>query len=118
MNAAPGPRQFFSTGMLPGAGLPHDRASRIAARRAFVELKQVFMDAVESLDATSGEWLRNQVRSAEEPSELWLLRAPVMAALSRRDAATQRWRAKLRRSLVALFPDTEVITGFGPLANA
>ena len=112
------PRQFFSTGMLPGAGLPHDRASRIAARRAFVELKQVFMAAVDSVSLDPSDWLRNQVRCAEEPSELWLLRAPVLAALSRRDEAARRWRERLRKSLMALFPDTEPITGFGGLTAA
>lgn len=119
MSLAPGPRQFFSTGALPGAGLPHDRASRLAARKAFVDLKQVFIAAVESLHGPEGEWLKAQVRGAEEPTELWLLRAPVMAALSQRDERTRQWRARLRRSLVALFPDTEVSTGFGALtANA
>jgi hypothetical protein len=103
---APAPRQFFSNGMLPGSGLPHDRASRIAARRAFVE----------SLQGERGDWLRQQIRSAEEPGELWLLRASVMEALSQRDESTRQWRAKLRRSLGTLFPDTELCTGFGALA--
>ena len=56
------PRQFFSTGMLPGAGLPHDRASRMAARRAFVDLKLVFLAAVDALGQEAGDWLHNQIR--------------------------------------------------------
>lgn len=110
------PRQFHSTAALPGAGLPHDRASRTAARRAFVDLKQVFMAAVETIPGDEGSWLRQMIRSAEDPSELWLLRAPVLRALSQRDEAARLWRQRLRQSLVALFPDTEQVTGFGAFA--
>lgn len=117
MNAMPpAPRQFHSSGLLPGAGLPHDRASRLAARRAFVELKQVFIDAVAALPGEHAGWLHAQVRASEDPSELWLLRAPVMRALSERDEAARQWRQRLRRSLATLFPDTEPVTGFGALA--
>lgn len=118
MSGLPAPRQFHTSGLLPGAGLPHDRASRLAARRAFVELKQVFIAAVDSIGGDSGDWLRALVRAAEDPSELWLLRAPVMRALSERDEATRQWRRRLRRSLATLFPDTEPVTGFGTPAFA
>ncbi len=113
-----GPRRFFASADLPGAGLPHDRMSRLAARRAFVELKHVFTAAIEPLPGRQGDWLRLQVRAAEEPVDLWLLRAPVMQALSARDEATSRWRAQLRKSLTALFPDggVQLATGFGVLA--
>jgi hypothetical protein len=114
----PAPRQFHTSGWLPGAGLPHDRASRLAARRAFVELKQVFIAAIDSVGGDDGQWLREQIRAAEDPSELWLLRAPVMRVLSLRDEATRQWRQRLRRSLATLFPDTETVTGFGTLAFA
>lgn len=117
MMAPAAPRQFHSTAALPGAGLPNDRASRTAARRAFVELKQVFIAAVEFLPGEQGQWLRQMVRTAEDPSELWLLRAPVLSALSQRDEAARVWRQRLRRSLVALFPDAELVTGFGSLAG-
>ena len=43
------PRCFMASAEVPGAGLPHDRHARMAARRAFVELKQVFVAAVEPL---------------------------------------------------------------------
>ena len=42
MTPAAAPRQFLSAPSLPGAGLPHDRISRMAARQAFVELKDAF----------------------------------------------------------------------------
>ena len=83
-------RQFFAApGLpgLPGAGLPHDRLARLAARRVFVDLKATFMAAVASLPGPQGSWLRVQVRGAEEPVDLWLLRAAVLQALNQHDAA-------------------------------
>jgi hypothetical protein len=109
------PRQFTSPGELPGAGLPHDRASRLAARRAFVDLKTVFIEAIAQIPGSRGDWLRNQVRGCEEPIDLWLLRASVLDALAERDDRTRQWRRELRRSLSALFPQTELSSGFGEL---
>lgn len=67
--AAP-PRHFISppppTPILPGPGLPQERHARIAARRAFVDLKSRFMSAVDALDGMRGDWLRYQVRQAHE----------------------------------------------------
>lgn len=116
--AAREPRRFDMAAGLPGAGLPHDRMSRLAARRAFVDLKAVFIAAVAPLPGHQGDWLRAHVRAAEEPVDLWLLRAPVMSALSARDESTRKWRHALRKSLSSLFPDTEVATGFGALTHA
>ena len=116
------PRQFFaSPGLpgLPGAGLPHDRLARLAARRAFVDLKAMFMSAVAPLPGTQGDWLRTQVRGAEEPIDLWLLRAPVLQALNQRDEVTLSWRRRLKRSLEQLFPEsmeTRLASGFGTFA--
>lgn len=116
--AAAEPRRFDTSTSLPGAGLPHDRLARMAARRAFVDLKAVFIAAVAPLPGAQGKWLRTQVRAAEEPVDLWLLRAPVMQALSARDESTRQWRHALRKSLSSLFPETEVATGFGALSFA
>ncbi len=113
MFPADAPRHFLPGPGMPGAGLPHDRFARVAARRAFVELKQSFLDAlavlhpVHAADVADAEWLRQQVRSAEEPVDLWLLRAPVFAALAGTDSERRRHRQALRRSLDLLFPDTE-----------
>lgn len=108
------PRHFMPSLALPGAGLPHDRMARLAARRAFVELKQSFALAVADLPGHDGNWLRRQVRSAEEPTDLWLLRAPVFAALAGHAVDRRQRRQTLRRSLETLFPDSELTTGFGP----
>jgi hypothetical protein len=90
---------------LPGAGLPSDRLAQLAARQAFVLLKQTFQQAVDELADEHADWLRRQVRAAEEPGDLWLLRAPVFAALAGADRRTHR--QALRRSLGSLFPDSE-----------
>lgn len=101
------PRHFLPDAALPGAGLPGDRMARLAARRAFVELKLGFIDAVKSLGGRDGAWLRQQVRHAEEPVDLWLLRGPLLDALSGPEPERRVARLRLRRSLESLFPDTE-----------
>jgi hypothetical protein len=118
-------RQFFaaSAGLpgLPGGGLPHDRMARMAARRVFVDLKSVFMAAVACLPGRDGDWLRKQVRAAEEPVDLWLLRAAVLGALTQQDEATLQWRRQLKRSLEQIFPDSAgagMASGFGAFAQA
>jgi hypothetical protein len=65
---ATAPRQYS-----PGCGMPGDRGARLAARRAFVALKLDFMTALADVPDTG--WLQIQVRHAEEPVDLWLLRA-------------------------------------------
>lgn len=87
------------------AGLPQDRAARIAARRAFVAMKQLFMRAVETLTDRKGQWLRHQVRLADDPIDLWLLRGPVLSALRRDDRVSRNLRAELYRGLDTTFPD-------------
>ena len=110
---ASSPRHFLPTAALPGAGLPGDRLAQIAARRAFVELKLGFTDAADLLGGRDGEWLRQQVRRAEEPVDLWLLRGPLFAALAGPAPERRIARLRLRRSLDSLFPDTAPASGFG-----
>lgn len=101
------PRHFS-----PGAGIPADRSARMAARRAFVELKITFMDAL--ADLPQAGWLHAQVRSAQEPVDLWLLRAPVFAVLDGADPEYRQRRHVLRRSIDSVFPDLEPASGFVP----
>jgi hypothetical protein len=100
------PRHFVATPALPGAGLPHDRLAQLAARQAFVALKSCFSDAVSALPGARGDWLRQQVRAAEEPVDLWMLRAPVFAGLAGDDAQRRARRHQLRRGLDSLFLDS------------
>ena len=90
---------------LPGCGLPQDRHARIAARRAFVDLKQQFMAAVDVLDGLRAERLRYQVRQVQQPGDLWLLRGAVFAALGLNDDTTRRTRDALQAMLDRAFPD-------------
>jgi hypothetical protein len=81
------------------------RCARIESRRAFVEMKQLFMRAVENLAHRKGAWLRAQVRGAEDPIDLWLLRGPLLATLREDDVATRTMRAALYRTLDRTFPE-------------
>ncbi len=87
------------------SGLPQDRQAHAAARRAFVDLKRTFMHALDGLPAV--EWLQVQVGAAEEPVDLWLLRAPAFAAMRGADPQVRQRRQQLRRSLDSLFPDPD-----------
>jgi hypothetical protein len=81
------------------------RSARRETRRAFVEMKQLFMRAVENLDHRKAAWLRAQVRAAEDPTDLWLLRGPLLATLRENDVATRTMRAALYRTLDCTFPE-------------
>lgn len=111
------PRQYGPTlsGLsAPGlAGLPGDRQAHAAARRAFVDLKRTFMHALAEVDGV--DWLKAQVRAAEEPVDLWLLRAPAFAALAGTDPQARQRRQQLRRGLDSVFPDLDDASGFAPL---
>ena len=114
--AAP-PRHYLSAPpavpILPGFGLPQDRHARIAARRAFVDLKQQFMASIETLDGMRGDWLRWQVRHANEPVDLWLLRGAVFAALELHDDYARRTRSDLHRVLDSVFPNNGELLAYG-----
>lgn len=111
------PRQYFSatstTPVLPDPGLPQDRHARIAARRSFVGLKHQFMTATSALDGMRGDWLRWQVRQAQEPVDLWLLRGAVFAALNVHDDHSRRTRTDLSRVLDSVFPDQGEVLPWG-----
>jgi hypothetical protein len=110
------PRQYLRAtpdSALPDPGLPQDRHARIAARRSFVGLKQQFMQAVAVLDGMRGDWLRRQVRQAQEPVDLWLLRGAVFAALETVDEHCRRTRDELDRVLDSTFPDSGMLQAWG-----
>jgi hypothetical protein len=107
------PRHHLSRAALSGVGMPQDRQARIAARRAFVNLKQTYLLAIEALPGPRAEWLRFQVRHAEEPADLWLLRAAVFDALP--SQAYRSERDTLQRGIESLFPRQNPSSGFTPL---
>jgi len=97
---------FAADSAFPEAqALPASHSERVEARRAFVEMKQLFMHAVENLAHRKGAWLRAQVRAAEDPVDLWLLRGPLLSALREDELGTRALRAAIYRSLDRVFPD-------------
>lgn len=107
------PRHHPVRSALLGVGLPDDRQARMAARRAFVNLKQTYLMAIEALPGPRGEWLRFRVRHASEPADLWLLRTAVFNALPRQDDRSQR--ETLQRGIDSVFPGSQPQSGFAPL---
>ena len=108
-----GPRHHLPRSALAGVGMPDDRQARIAARRAFVNLKQTYLLAIEALPGPRAEWLRFQIRHAAEPADLWLLRAAVFDALPRQDYGSER--ETLQRGIETVFPSSHAHSGFAPL---
>ncbi len=98
-----------------GAGLPQERLARLAARRTFVDMKQRFMQAVAHVAGSRGDWLRYQVRHANDPVDLWLLRGAVFAVLPAREPESRRMRLDLHRALDTAFPDSGDIDEMLPL---
>jgi hypothetical protein len=86
--------------------------ARLAARRAFVELKLAFLQALDTSRGAQAAWLRSQVRQAEEPVDLWLLRATAFEVLA--GPERKPLRHALRRALDGLFPDSQPASGFSP----
>ncbi len=108
------PRHYTQAAAQAHVGMLGDRNARLAARRAFVELKVTFMQALADLTDARFDWLRNQVRGTEEPVDLWLLRAPVFVALSGPEPEFRRRRQLVRRALDSVFHDSEPPSTFGP----
>ncbi len=106
---APPPRHYLSTPAAPsvaqGGSVQRQRSARIAERCAFVEMKQRCIGAVAGVDGSRGAWLRHQVRQAQQPVDLWLLRGAVFAVLEGRDDDSRRTRLDLQRVLDSIFPD-------------
>lgn len=84
------------------AGQPGERRGRMAARRAFVELKLSFTRAAALLPGSHGRELQTQVRQASEPIELWLLRTALLAALP--DELVEVQRQEIELALDRVFP--------------
>jgi hypothetical protein len=120
MNPPP-PRHYLRADTVAGAwppadlALPQDKLARVEARRAFVTMKQRFIDAVANVDGSRGDWLRHQVRQTQEPVDLWLLRGAVFSALRAGGRTTHPLRLDLHRALDSVFPDAGEPTPFMPL---
>lgn len=111
MNKQPSARHMVGDPL--GHGLPQDRLARMAARRAFVDMKQVFIRAAADVEGTIGDMLQQRVRNANEPVELWRLRAMLLASLPRMHERTLTHRIELHRQLDSLFSFNECDTEVG-----
>jgi hypothetical protein len=96
-------------------GLPQDRATRIAARRAFVEMKQLFLSAADDLPGHKGAWLARRIRAAADADDLLNLRVGLVAALREDEERAHALRAELYRSLDRAFVADEGHAGPGLL---
>jgi hypothetical protein len=96
-------------------GLPHDRLARMAARRAFVEMKQCFMRAAADVHGPDGPWLQRHIRLAGEITELWRLRWVLIEALPADEPCSARHRAELQHHLNSAFPEAGEDTAFAAL---
>ena len=99
----------------PGFGLPDDQLARIAARRAFVEMKCCFLSAASDIKGASGALLQRQVRCADDVAQLGRLRVALLDALTPTHERTVAHREALQRHVDALFPDSGPDTCFVPL---
>ncbi len=90
---------------LPGHGMPQERLARIAARRAFVEMKQRFMGALDGVEGARADWVREHVRRANQPVDLWLLRRSVFETVARSRRDGQRLCAELDQALDSVLPE-------------
>ena len=89
-------------------GRTDDKPARIAARRSFVHVKRCFMAVMEHVDGRRGQWLRHQVRHANEAIDLWLLRGAIFEALAQRGPETLQLRMELQRALESVMPSGTV----------
>jgi hypothetical protein len=90
-----------------------DRQAVIAARRAFVALKLAFAEAAAAAGGTHAQWLREQVRAAEDPVDLWLLRASLFSELAGPAPERRELRQRVRRALQTVFVEPQPATEFG-----
>lgn len=104
------PRHHLPRAALNGVGTPDDRLAQQAAHRAFQNLKQTYLAAIEQLPGPRAAWLRFQIRHAAEPGDLWLLRAAVFEALPAQTHPAQR--DSLQRGISSVFPSSGPNSGF------
>ena len=94
-------------------GLPPDRQALFAARQAFRQLKQAYLQAIDAAAGPQVDRLRHQVHCAEEPADLWRLRSAVFDALPAHGANATR--AALKRHFDMAFPLSDLPSVFSSI---
>jgi hypothetical protein len=87
-------------------GPANERTARIAARRDFVAMKQAYMAAASDISGDTGARLMIRLRAADEPWELWSVRAVILASLPAGSPRTEVHRSRLQREFDTLFGTT------------
>lgn len=105
----------FAPMPMQGTRIPDQRTLRIAARRAFVEMKLRFINAASDIEGPIGDLLRHKVRIADEPPHLWRLRSALLAELPTWHHRTPYHRNALRYQPDTHFSDSGSDTCFAPL---
>jgi hypothetical protein len=112
---APHPAYRHDTVWRASSCTPQERLARVAARRAFVEMKQCFMEAAAEIDGSQAALLRRQLRQADDVHALWQLHRPLLASLPPHEPRVAKHREALIEHLHSAFPDTGCDTEFAPL---
>ena len=86
------------------ATVSDERLARVAARRAFVEMKISFMRAAALVRGSEGPMLQRKVRSATEVAELWRLSDSLLHSLPALDPVVAAHRQDLQCHLDSAFP--------------
>lgn len=87
------------------ASRPAERRGHLAARQAFVALKLCFTRAAAEACGAAADELRQLVRQASEPIELWLLRGTLLAALpDDDDGRARQHRLAIEQALRRVYP--------------
>ena len=90
MHAAPRQRLVAPIPVLPGSGLPMERQAQLAARCSFFDIQRAYSQAAADIPGIGGEHLRQTIAQADDPADLWMLRAAVLMACAGEDCAAQR----------------------------
>lgn len=117
MNTSPAPLQFRldHSAVLMAYGLPEDRMARVAARRAFVEMKQCFMRAAEVVPGQTGQRLQRRVRMSSEVMELWRLSSALFDALPADHPLAAQHRQEVQDQIDSAFPEGSAETHYLPI---
>lgn len=102
MTALAQPRHGVRTGRSTRVphGLPADRMAMAAAHRALCDLKLAYQHALAEMPGPRADWLRHQVRRAQEPADLWPLRTAVFDGVPAPDESRARDLQALRGGAV------------------
>jgi hypothetical protein len=103
-----GPVSDFMLTRVYAVGMPAERRARIAARRAFVRLKQRAIDAIAAVPGSLGDLLRHKVRQTNDMGELAELREVILALMPDESTADRTARRVLQREFEHAFGDSSL----------